>query len=626
MTTNQRSRKLILVGLDGFSPLWLERLMDEDRLPALAAMRRDGADVSLFSTLPATTPVAWASVSTGAWPSTHGVEGFLVHRPGDSFDRRVSGCYSTRCTAEPLWETATRAGLRSCVVKFPISYPSGTATFRLDGAAGWGGLHCLHELVATGVTDSVHRSGDRELHDGKPWSGAAPPGESMAHWRWELPNLWGAAPVELHVALLRSQGTPLVAVATEPDWGTLLGSAPLGEWSQPLGLTAPDRRGNLTTWRFRVRPLECSLDSPRLRLLNTTVHEHANHSVPAELWERYAEEIGPIEEQTEPSLLFTDEIDVPTLLDLFRLNADWLTHASEVLLSNEDWDVFMVHAHFIDWAHHAFEGGVDPRHPDFDPERRAFYEDAMASAYQLGDRLVGAVRAAAGSGADVLVVGDHGQDLHHTTVRVNELLAEAGLLTWQGDGEEVDWSATAAYAMGNYVFVNTLGRDPEGIVMPHSADEVRASIVETLLAATDPARGSRPVLLAGCKEEFEALGANGVGVGDVVFCLRSGYQARNDRGPTFAPTRLMREFTGGHDHFWPYDRRIQTRLLAAGPSFRSGYRHQRTERVIDVAPTAALALGIPAPMHNQGHPITAILREASTNDRVNAGPVGGTEA
>ncbi|NUT54044.1 MAG: hypothetical protein HOV94_43165, partial [Saccharothrix sp.] len=404
--------------------------------------------------------------------------------------------------------------------------------------------------------------------------------------------------------------TPLVAVADAPDWGAVLGGASPGEWSPPLPITAPDRRGEVTTWRFRVRPLDCSFDvPPRLWLLNTSVHEHANHSAPAGLWERHAAAIGPIEEQTEPSLLFDDGIDVPTLLDLFRLNAEWLTNAGDVLLCTEDFELFMLHAHFIDWAHHAFEGGVDPRHPDYDPGRRSFYEDAITTAYRLGDDLVGAVRAAAGPDADVLVVGDHGQDLHHTTVRCNEILAQAGLLAWRGDGEEVDWSATSAYASGNHVFVNTFGRDPEGIVMPREVGEVRAAVVEVLLSTTDPARGTRPVLLAGGKEEFEALGANGAGTGDVVFCLRSGYQARNDRGAPFTGTRLMREFTGGHDHFWPYDRRILTRLLAAGPTFRPGYRHRRTERVIDVAATAALALGITPPRHNEGHPITALCHE-----------------
>jgi predicted AlkP superfamily phosphohydrolase/phosphomutase len=608
--------KLVLIGLDGFSPQRLDQLVDEGHLPALAALRREGSDVSLFSTLPANTPVAWTSIATGCWPATHGIDGFLIHQPGAPFGSRVSGCYSTRNAAEPLWETATRHGLRSYVVKFPVSYPSTSATFRLDGAAGWGGLHCLHELVQTGVTDSARPTEERSLVDADPWTGSpAEAGEPRAYWRWRLPNMWGGALIELHAALLGGpDGAVRIAVATDPSWDRVLGYTATGEWTPPLPLTAPDRRGRPARWDFRVRALGSLLtEPPRVRLLNTAMHEHAGHSSPAEIWDRYVDDIGPIEEQTEPSLLFKDEgIDVPTLLDVFRLNADWLTQASRVLLEREDWNLFIVHAHFIDWAHHAFEGGVDPRHPDFDPDRQGFYGDAIGTAYELADRLVATIREVAGPEANIMVLGDHGQDLHHTTFHANELLAEAGLLAWAGDDETVDWSKTSAYALGNYVYVNTFGRDPEGIVMPNQAREVSAAIIETLLNATDPVRNNRPVLIAGAKEEFEALGANGAGAGDVIFCLRSGYQTRNFRGSVFAPTRLLREFTGGHDHFWPYDQRIQTRLFAAGPSFRAGYRHPRTERVIDVAATAARALGIDAPAHNEGHLIADILRAAGS--------------
>jgi radical SAM protein with 4Fe4S-binding SPASM domain len=72
---HREHRKLIFVGLVGFSPPWLERLRGDEQIPALAPMRRQGADVNLFSTIPATTPVAWGSITTGAWPAIHGVEG-----------------------------------------------------------------------------------------------------------------------------------------------------------------------------------------------------------------------------------------------------------------------------------------------------------------------------------------------------------------------------------------------------------------------------------------------------------------------------------------------------------------------------------------------------------------------
>jgi len=122
-----------------------------------------------------------------------GIEGFLLRVAGKRLDERVSGCYAHRCKAEPLWETARQSGLRSYVVKFPLSYPSKAATFRLDGAAGWGGLKCFHEIASTSVA-STDPDGDETRIRGSIVSGA-----DGTLWRgqWELSHLWGAAPIVL---------------------------------------------------------------------------------------------------------------------------------------------------------------------------------------------------------------------------------------------------------------------------------------------------------------------------------------------------------------------------------------------------------------------------------------------
>jgi predicted AlkP superfamily phosphohydrolase/phosphomutase len=207
------------------------------------------------------------------------------------------------------------------------------------------------------------------------------------------------------------------------------------------------------------------------------------------------------------------------------------------------------------------------------------------------------------------VLGDHGQDLHHTTFRANEWLAAEGYLRWAGDGVDVDWATTRAYATGNYIHLNLLGREPTGIVTASEAERVRESLVSRLLDLRDEATGERPVLIAGDKREFEFLGGDGAGVGDVVFCLRSGYQATNDRGEIFTPTKVFQEFTSGHDHFWPLDPRIHTRLFAAGSSFRQGYEHKRAAHLVDVAPTVCAALGIEPPAHCQGHVMQKLLAD-----------------
>jgi predicted AlkP superfamily phosphohydrolase/phosphomutase len=593
--------RVAVVGVDGFSPGLMDELVRTGRLPSIGSLSQ-GASARIVPTLPATTPVAWASLMTGAMPAVTGIEGFLVHQTGDPLDQRVSGCYSYRCRAQPLWEAASAAAKSAYVVKFPVSYPSATATFRLDGAAGWGGLTCLHEVASRSV-----RSFDPEPADAMPYDAST---GLIARWSWSIANLWGAAPVTLGLALREQSGGGLVVDVTAAS-GQLMASLEPGRWSEPLTLPAEGRRG-ATDVSFRVKVLSCSRDPVTLRVVNTALHERSGHAVPDEIWQDYLRSVGPIEEQTEPSLVLSGELDLESQLELFDLNVDWLRRVSTYVLSKDEPDLFLVHVHVIDWAHHMLEGGIDPRHPDFDPVRAPEFERALMHAYELVDGLVADVREAAGQDADVIVVGDHGQDLVHTTFRVNEWLARRGLLQWRDeDGGAVVWAKTRAYATGNYVYLNVAGREPHGVVDPADVPQLIEELVGGLLTFTDPRNGSRPVLVAGPKEHFERLGAHGAGVGDIVFCLSSGYQATNVRGQELAPTRLLRDFTSNHDHFWPLDPRIQTRLFAAGPHFRTGVASRVLADATDVAPTICAVLGVDPPQHSSGRVLHELLAQRS---------------
>lgn len=600
-------RRLAIVGIDGFAPDWLDRYLDEGVMPALAAIREHGTTVPLVSTLPATTPVAWATIATGCHPSKTGIEGFLLHRPGNGLDERLSGTYADRCNAEAIWETATLSGKRACVVKFPLSYPSTTAALRIDGAAGWGGIRCLHEAASTSVSDSERDvpGGGRFVADQTPWQGAE---RAPLAWRarLELPSPWSERRLSVFVAIT-DEPSPRVVLATAPAWHDVLAILAAGEWSAPLCITGPGRRGE-SACAVRFKVLDVRHEGPRIRLFNTPVHELEGHSYPPERAARHLAAAGPIEEQTDPSLCLAGAIDLETQLERCRLNVDWLASVSTSVLLNEEWDLFLVHVHVVDWAHHLLHGALDPRHPAYDAAAAIRAEHLLSAHYRLADRLVAAVCEALDESDDVMVLGDHGQDLHHTTMRVNEVLASHGLLAWSGEDDAVDWTRTRAYAAGNYVYLNVAGREPTGIVAAGEVPALVERLVRILLELVDPTTGERPVLIAGPKSHFAWLGADGAGVGDVVFCLKSGYQARNDPGEVFETTVPLAEFTSGHDHFWPLDPRIETRLFARGPSFASGRRAPRAS-LIDVAPTICAVLGMEPPPGCQGRVMRDLLAE-----------------
>jgi predicted AlkP superfamily phosphohydrolase/phosphomutase len=283
---------------------------------------------------------------------------------------------------------------------------------------------------------------------------------------------------------------------------------------------------------------------------------------------------------------------------------------SRSILEGERWHLYMVQTHIVDWAHHILHGAVDPRHPLHDPARADEADALLRLFYAMADDLVAQVVDAAGDDANVIVMGDHGQDLHHTTVRFNRWLAALGHLAFaDDDGRTIDWTRTRVCALGNGLYLNIAGRDPDGIVSPSESEALIDELCGGLMRVADPRTGEPVVAIAAPRDHFAYLGGNGRGSGDVVFCLRSGYQARNDAGPMFEITRPWTEFTSGHDHFWPLDPRVQSRMFAAGPAFAAPGRPLRPHSIVDVMPTIAAVLGIEPPPGIDGVAIGEILAE-----------------
>lgn len=607
-------RCVAVIGIDGFSPIYMDRFIREGKLPAIGSIATEGVTSSLTSTLPATTPVAWTTAATGCTPRVTGIDGNLLHRPGDRLDRRL-GCYSNRCQAEPLWETASLNGKRSYVIKFPVSYPSSTATFRLDGAAGWAGLKCLHELSSASTASSGPGEDGKLCASTDSWvSEEQAPGNLIWTGRWLLDTLWGGPAVILYVAVTQPQhGTVVVSIGDAPDWCRVLTQLAPGEWSPVLTIRASGRRSE-SDYSFRIKVLACVSNPFHLRLYHTTLHERGGHSIPDSLWQKYLAQIGPIEEQTDPSLFFAGNIDLDTQLEIFDLNAEWLKRVSTAVLTQEHWDLFMIHVHFTDWAHHMFHGALDSRHPGFSANTADQYERILLDCYRMADDIVGDIQQVLGEDANIVVMGDHGQDLHHTTVHTNEWLSTLGLLHWEGDSDEVDWSRTLVYAAGNYLYLNLEGREPTGIVPRRHAEALKSRLIEALHDLRDPLNNeSRPILAVGQQLDLMQLGTSGPGVGDLIILCRSGYQLRNSRGRLFATTQLFREFTSGHDHFSPLDHRIQTRFFAAGPSFQRGYRHPCAEPLVNVAPTICAAIDMEPSFQCEGKAVSEFLRTPPRN-------------
>lgn len=72
---------------------------------------------------PTITPPNWTTIVTGAWPGTHGITCFHVHKPGDPLDKVLPAFDSRENQAEFLWEAIGRIGKRSIVLNYPTTWP-----------------------------------------------------------------------------------------------------------------------------------------------------------------------------------------------------------------------------------------------------------------------------------------------------------------------------------------------------------------------------------------------------------------------------------------------------------------------------------------------------------------------
>ena len=75
--------RIVVLGFDGVDAQITEQMMAAGRLPNLAALKARGAYSPLTPTVPAQTPVSWATFSTGLDPGGHEIFDFLKRDPAD---------------------------------------------------------------------------------------------------------------------------------------------------------------------------------------------------------------------------------------------------------------------------------------------------------------------------------------------------------------------------------------------------------------------------------------------------------------------------------------------------------------------------------------------------------------
>ena len=325
------------------------------------------------------------------------------------------------------------------------------------------------------------------------------------------------------------------------------------------------------------------------------------------------------------------------------------------LLEREDWDVFMVHFQQTDWIQHKLWTYIEQGCRE--PGNHSPKVEATRECYRRFDQLVGKLfERVELSRAARIVLSDHGFGRLRGNIHPNHYLKEWGYLTlkegqadklrgvkdlfrksrhkklrqfyrtlqeagnafsssgranhqsWAdnvGDvlgsrGASWDWAKTKAatiyaYQMG-FVYVNLVGRGPQGIVTPGTEYEnLIADLISRFRQIRHPHTGEKLLVDVVRGSDIYPASTDGVLLPDLVLIPADGYGFSFTVADT--PPEVSEEGTHRHDGV----------LLMEGQSL--AHPAALRPNLIDLAPTVLHMLGLPVPQDMDGRVLEEVLAD-----------------
>jgi predicted AlkP superfamily phosphohydrolase/phosphomutase len=181
------------------------------------------------------------------------------------------------------------------------------------------------------------------------------------------------------------------------------------------------------------------------------------------------------------------------LKEIFEMTRKRFQLAS-YLLTEKEWDYFMMVEIGVDRIQHAFWAYMDETHRNYQPGNN--YQNAILEYYQFVDSQIGDLLKLADKTTTVFVVSDHGAQKMEGSICINEWLIKEGYLVLHEMPKaptpfaklKIDWSNTRAWGDGGYysrIFLNVRGREPQGTVELSEYERLRAELIAKIEAIPD---------------------------------------------------------------------------------------------------------------------------------------------
>ena len=604
----QSAPKAIVLAWDGTVPAFVHELLRDGKLPHLAKLIKDGSFADdVMPGYPSLTAPGFASLWTGAPPRVTGISGNRVPRlPADEFTILQSsvGFSPALLRAEPLWQSAERAGRKVVTSYAPLAGAKSELAVHLQSYAGIVGKDGI-------ITSRAAAPRAPESWENMPQSAGAP---LEVTFSIAETNFFGlliddpADPQEGYDTLLisaRRDGTAIQArlKPAAPGPGSEL------FWSGPIEIHV--QAGPPAVAYLRLFDLQA--DGSDFFLYFTRPTRPVLSAQP-ELMEEASPSIKAFVGNGANALYLQGALGTPIFkggngtaeiryLETVTFVQHQLMETARWALQRLPWDLFIAYTPYPDEAEHLWRGYLEPKLPGYRPEVAARLRPYLAAVYQSCDDFLGLLMSLRPENTLMALVSDHGMDASGKLIAINKALQQSELLTLD-ERNRVDLAKTKVLyppINNGYLLINSTDHK-NGIVTAEEREEIVRRTREALLDIRD---GDRRVIseIYDAAVDGATLGIGGEGGGDLYIDLVPGYEldARLNRRDLITP----RDPHGTHG-FNPTRPSMHTVMVFNGPGIKTGAQ-LKDIRIVDFAPTLARALNIPVPKDAWGRVIEEVF-------------------
>jgi predicted AlkP superfamily phosphohydrolase/phosphomutase len=582
------SARLIVLGVDGMDPVLMREYIAAGKTPNLARLASSGGFVSLGTSTPPQSPVAWSNFITGMDSGAHGIFDFL------HLDRGTLTPYSSTARVRPakreplklgrwriplggeetlqlrdgraFWELLEAEGIPASLFQMPANYPpipsgraiSGMGTPDMKGTSGTFAYYTDEPGIAAGPVSGgvIHRIAIRK----GAFHGAieGPPNAFLAGAPYATSPFTAWPDQENPVALIEVGEHRLLLNAGEwSDWVEL--EFELAPFVSVPGMVRFHLRQASPHFALYVSPVNIDPTRPAQPIAH-----------PKEYSSELAAAAGPFytEEMPEDTKALSAHVLEPReFLAQSELVLDerrkLLRHELDRFFEEQRSGLLFFYFSTIDQRHHMLARQADPYHPFHELDTPPDLANAIARSYAEIDELVGRVMQRLDANTTLVVMSDHGFAPFRRQAHLNSWLERNGYLVLKDPSRRhqyewlkgIDWSRTRAFAIGlNSLYLNVRGREQHGIVPISQRGALAREIATALGSWKDPATGDAVVTQAIMREDAYH-GPHLLEAPDIVVGYARGYRASWATTTGKVPAVLLED----NDEEWSGDHCIDSR-------------------------------------------------------------------